>query len=102
MTLGTSPKAIIAGIMDRVVPRPGHNMLAHEVIKTLGTAGYAIVPAAGPIGEPDAGLIAHLWACADRSGQDSSTAHLLRCAAERLEQLLRSDGEYARTTEEKA
>lgn len=37
--------------------------------------------------EDDDGLIIHLLACADRDGQDSSTAHLLRCAAERLQQL---------------
>lgn len=39
-----TPKAIIAGIMDRIVDRPGHNMLAHEVVKKLDAAGYVIVP----------------------------------------------------------
>lgn len=39
-----TPKQIIAEIMDRVVPRPGHNMLASEIIKKLSAAGYQIVP----------------------------------------------------------
>lgn len=39
------------------------------------------------IPEPDAGLIAHLAAFADRSEVPSAAQHLLRCAADRLEQL---------------
>lgn len=39
-----TPKQIIAGIMDRIVDRPGHNMLAHEVVKKLDAAGFVIVP----------------------------------------------------------
>lgn len=40
------PKEIIAEIMDRIpcVERPGHNMLAHEIVKKLEAGGYVIVP----------------------------------------------------------
>lgn len=39
------PKEIIAEIMDRIpcVERPGHNMLAHEIVKKLEAGGYVIV-----------------------------------------------------------
>ena len=40
----STPKEIIAEIMDRLVDRPGHNMLAHEIIKKLAAGGYVIVP----------------------------------------------------------
>lgn len=40
----TKPKQVIAEIMDRIVDRPGHNMLAHEIVKKLEAAGYVIVP----------------------------------------------------------
>lgn len=40
------PKEIIAEIMDRIpcVDRPGHNMLAHEIVKKLAAGGYVIAP----------------------------------------------------------
>ena len=38
------PKQIIAEIMDRIVDRPGHNMLAHEIVKKLDAGGYVIAP----------------------------------------------------------
>lgn len=42
-----TPKEIIAEIMDRIpcVERPGHNMLAHEIVKKLENHGYVIIPA---------------------------------------------------------
>ena len=49
--------------------------------------------------EPDAGLIAHLLARADASDERTS-AHLMRCAAERLEQLLLSAPDKMRTDQE--
>jgi hypothetical protein len=42
--VSATPKEIIAGIMDRIVDRPGHNMLAHEVVNKLDAGGYVIVP----------------------------------------------------------
>lgn len=39
-----TPTEVIAGIMERIVDRPGHNTLAWEVIKKLNAAGFAIVP----------------------------------------------------------
>lgn len=43
------PKQIIADIMDRLVDRPGHNMLASEIIKTLNACGYCIAPFADSV-----------------------------------------------------
>lgn len=39
-------KEIIANIMDRIpcVDRPGHNMLASEIIRKLDAGGFVIVP----------------------------------------------------------
>lgn len=38
-------KEIIAEIMDRIpcVERPGHNMLASEIVRKLGEGGYVII-----------------------------------------------------------
>lgn len=53
-----TPKEIIARIMDRIVDRPGHNMLASEVVKKLDAAGYAIVPKAPTKKMVEAGNVA--------------------------------------------
>lgn len=37
-------KQVIAEILARFVDKPGHNMVASEVVKKLAAAGYAIVP----------------------------------------------------------
>lgn len=39
-----SPKKVMAEIFSRFVDKPGHNMLASEVVKKLDAAGYAVVP----------------------------------------------------------
>lgn len=39
-----TPKEVIAGIAERFLDKPGPNMLASEIIKKLGAAGYEIAP----------------------------------------------------------
>jgi hypothetical protein len=39
-----TPKEVMAEIFARVVDKPGHNMLASEVVKKLDAAGYVILP----------------------------------------------------------
>lgn len=38
-----SAREVIADVMARIVDKPAHNMLAHEIVKNLNAAGYSIV-----------------------------------------------------------